>query len=50
MDDKDSKELVTKIMKQKYKEEMRAEFVQGGENITFYVNTIASAAKDSMLR
>lgn len=50
MDDKDSHELVSKIMKQKYKDEMRAEFVQGGENITFYVNTIVSAAKDSMLR
>jgi hypothetical protein len=28
MTDEQSKELVTKIMKQKYKEEMRAEFVQ----------------------
>jgi threonyl-tRNA synthetase len=27
MDDKDSKELVNKVMKQKYKEEMRSEFV-----------------------
>lgn len=50
MNDKDSKELVTQVMKQKYKEEMRAEFVEGGEKITFYVNTITSAAKDGMLR
>ncbi|HOQ78743.1 MAG TPA: threonine--tRNA ligase [Candidatus Absconditabacterales bacterium] len=50
MTDAQSKELVTKIMKQKYKEEMRAEFVQDGESITFYVNTIVAAAKDNLLK
>jgi threonyl-tRNA synthetase len=50
MTDADSKELVNKIMKQNYKEEMRSEFVEGGENITFYVNTIVAAAKDNLLR
>jgi hypothetical protein len=50
MTDIDSKELVTKVMKQKYKEEMRSELVEGGESITFYVNTIVAAAKDNLLR
>lgn len=50
MTDADSKELITKIMKQKYKEEMRSEFVQDWENITFYVNTIVAAAKDNVLK
>jgi len=50
MTDNDSKELVTNVMKQKYKEEMRSEFVEGGESITFYVNTIVAAAKDNLLR
>ena len=47
--DKDSKELVTKIMKQKYKEEMRSEFISLWESITFYVNTIHAWAKDKVL-
>ena len=46
----DSDELVNKIMKQKYKNEMRLEFLESGEDITFYVNTIVAAAKDNMLR
>ncbi len=50
MTDEQSKELVTKIMKQKYKEEMRAEFVQDWESITFYVNTIVATAKDNLLK
>jgi hypothetical protein len=37
-------------MKQKYKDEMRREFVKEWQNITFYVNTIVAAAKDSLLR
>jgi|GEM_PF-416287 len=49
MNDADSHELVTGIMKQKYKEELRSEFVAGGEKITFYVNTIRDEAKDRML-
>lgn len=48
-DDKDSKELVTKVMKQKYKEEMRSEFIGLWEKITFYVNTIHAGAKDKIL-
>ncbi|HRX63944.1 MAG TPA: threonine--tRNA ligase [Candidatus Absconditabacterales bacterium] len=48
--EKDSHELVNDIMKQKYKDEMRREFVKEGQNITFYVNTIVAAAKDNMLR
>jgi len=46
----DSDELVNKIMKQKYKNEMRLEFLESGENISFYVNTIVAAAKDNVLR
>lgn len=48
--EKDSHELVNDIMKQKYKDEMRREFVKEWQNITFYVNTIVAAAKDNMLR
>jgi hypothetical protein len=36
-------------MKQKYKDEMRREFLADGENISFYINTIAEAAKDRIL-
>jgi hypothetical protein len=36
-------------MKQKYKDEMRREFLADGESISFYVNTIAEAAKDRIL-
>lgn len=50
MTDAQSHELVTKIMKQKYKEEMRVEFVKWWEEITFYVNTIVAAAKDNLLK
>ena len=38
--------LVNKLIKQKYKDEMRREFLADGESISFYVNTIAEAAKD----
>ena len=41
--------LVNKLMKQKYKDEMRKEFLADGESISFYVNTIAEAAKDRVL-
>lgn len=41
--------LVNKLMKQKYKDEMRKEFLADGESISFYVNTIAEAAKDRIL-
>lgn len=46
----DSDELVNKVMEQKYKDEMRLEFLEQGEDITFYVNTIVAAAKDNVLR
>jgi hypothetical protein len=36
-------------MKQKYKDEMRREFIADGESISFYINTIAEAAKDRVL-
>lgn len=41
--------FVNHIMKQKYKDEMRREFLADGENISFYINTIAEAAKDRVL-
>ena len=41
--------LVNQLMKQKYKDEMRKEFLADGESISFYVNTIAEAAKDRIL-
>ena len=41
--------LVNTLMKQKYKDEMRKEFLADGESISFYVNTIAEAAKDRIL-
>ena len=41
--------LVNQLMKQKYKDEMRKEFLADGESISFYVNTIAEAAKDRVL-
>jgi len=48
--DSDSQKLVIDIMWQKYKEEMRLEFAEAGEEITFYVNTIREAAKESLLK
>jgi hypothetical protein len=41
--------LVNQLMKQKYKDEMRKEFLADGESISFYANTIAEAAKDRIL-
>ncbi len=41
--------LVNQLMKQKYKDEMRREFLADGESISFYINTIAEAAKDRVL-
>ena len=41
--------LVNQLMKQKYKDEMRREFLADGESISFYINTIAEAAKDRIL-
>jgi len=48
--DKDSHEFVNDIMKQKYKDEMRREFIKEWESITFYVNTIHENAKDNLLK
>ena len=45
----DSDYLVNQLMKQKYKDEMRREFLADGETISFYINTIAEAAKDRIL-
>ena len=46
----DSDYLVNTLMKQKYKDEMRREFLAAGETISFYVNTIVEAAKDRVLQ
>jgi len=46
----DSHEFVNDVMKQKYKDELRREFVKEGEDITFFVNVIRAEAKDSLLR
>jgi len=48
--DEDSHSFVNDIMKQKYKDEMRREFIKDREDITFYVNVIRDSAKDGMLR
>ena len=49
-DDTDSHDLVTNIMQQQYKEEMRSEFVSEGEKITFYCNVIRTEAKNNLLK
>lgn len=46
----DSHIFVNDVMNQKYKDEMRREFIKEGESITFYVNTIRAEAKDNLLR
>ncbi len=48
--DATAKELINHIMKQQYKEEMRAEFASQWEIITFYLNTIREEAKENLLR
>ena len=50
LSDAESKKLVTELMKQQYKEEMRSEFAAAGEEITFYANTIVEGAKDALLK
>ena len=45
----DSDYFVNQLMKQKYEDEMRREFLADGESISFYINTIAEAAKDRIL-
>ena len=46
----ESQKLVLDLMKQQYKEEMRAEFAAAGEEITFWANTIVESAKDALLK
>ena len=48
--DDESQKLVLELMKQQYKEEMRAEFAAAGEEITFWANTIVESAKDALLK
>lgn len=48
--DEESKFIVEKILKQKYKAEMRDEFASNGETISFYLNSIPEAAKDALLK
>lgn len=48
--DAESQKLVLNLMKQQYKEEMRAEFAAAGEEITFWANTIVESAKDALLK
>ena len=48
--DAESQKLVLDLMKQQYKEEMRAEFAAAGEEITFWANTIVESAKDALLK
>lgn len=48
--DTESQKLVLDLMKQQYKEEMRAEFAAAGEEITFWANTIVESAKDALLK
>lgn len=46
----ESREIIEDVMKQKYKNELRLDFVNEWENITFYLNTINEKAKDNLLR
>ena len=46
----EAKTIVQDLMMQEYKNEMMQEFLQGGEAITFYVNTIVDAAKEPILK
>lgn len=48
--DAESQNLVVNLMKQQYKEEMRAEFSAAGEEITFYANSIPETAKAALLK
>ena len=48
--DAESQKLVLDLMKQQYKEEMRAEFAAAGEEITFWANTIVESVKDALLK
>ena len=48
--DTESQNLVVNLMKQQYKEEMRAEFSAAGEEITFYANSIPETAKAALLK
>ena len=50
LSDAESQKLVLELMKQQYKEEMRAEFAAAGEEITFWANTIVESAKDALLK
>jgi threonyl-tRNA synthetase len=46
----ESEHLVKDILKQKYKAELRDEFAAAGEGISFYLNSIPTAAKDHLLK
>ena len=46
----ESEHIVTEVLKQKYKAELRDEFAAAGEGISFYLNSIPMAAKDSLLK
>ena len=48
--DAESQKLVLDLMKQQYKEEMRAEFAAAGEEITFWADTIEESVKDALLK
>ena len=46
----ESEHIVKKVLKQKYKAELRDEFAAAGEGISFYVNSIPMAAKEKLLQ
>jgi threonyl-tRNA synthetase len=46
----ESEHIVKDILKQKYKAEMRDEFAAAGEGISFYLNSIPTAAKENLLK
>jgi len=46
----ESEHIVKKVLKQKYKAELRDEFATAGEGISFYLNSIPMAAKENLLK
>ena len=43
-------ESILKLTEQSYKMELRQEFLDRGDQVTFYVNTIKAVAKDALLK
>ena len=46
----ESRYIVHEVLKQQYKAELMEEFMQAGEGISFYLNSIPEQAKDQLLK